>query len=66
MNGDFNNAISASDLTLTELVEDPLICLMMKSDGVERSNIEALFTRIAQQRSRLTPAQAWRFCLSTQ
>jgi hypothetical protein len=50
MNGDFDNAAGAGDLTLAQLMHDPLIGLMMKSDGVDRNSIEALFERIAQQR----------------
>ena len=33
--------------SLTKLVEDPLIALVMKSDGVDRQSIEALFERVA-------------------
>jgi hypothetical protein len=52
MNGDFDKAAGAVNLTLAQLVHDPLIGLMMKSDGVDRNSIEALFARIAQQRPR--------------
>jgi hypothetical protein len=34
--------------SLAELVEDPLIGLLMKSDGVDRRSIELLFERIAR------------------
>lgn len=40
-----------TELSLAELVADPLIRLLMKSDGVDRRSIEVLFERIAQQRS---------------
>ena len=36
--------------TLAELVRDPLIGLVMKSDGVDRYRIELLFERIARER----------------
>ena len=36
-----------TEYSLTELVEDPLVGLLMKSDGVDRRNIELLFERIA-------------------
>lgn len=39
-----------SNLTFAELVRDPLVALVMKSDGVDRASVEALFERIAQQR----------------
>jgi hypothetical protein len=42
MNGD----IQADNLTLAELVQDPLVALVMKSDGVDRDCVEALFKRI--------------------
>ena len=37
--------------SLAELVSDPLIGLLMKSDGVDRYSIEVLFKRIAEARS---------------
>ena len=37
--------------SLTELVDDPLIGLVMKSDGVDRRTIELLFARIARERT---------------
>ena len=40
-----------TELSLAELVADPLIRLLMKSDGVDRRSIEVLFERIAHQRS---------------
>ena len=33
--------------SLAELVEDPLVGLLMKSDGVDRRSIELLFERVA-------------------
>lgn len=36
---------------LAELVSDPLIGLLMKSDGVDRRSIELLFERLAQRRT---------------
>ena len=38
----------ATEYSLTELVEDPLIGLLMKSDGVDRRSIELLFERVAR------------------
>ena len=40
--------------SLTELVDDPLIGLVMKSDGVERCELELLLERIACQRFHTT------------
>jgi hypothetical protein len=36
--------------SLAELVNDPLIGLVMKSDGVERCELELLLKRIARER----------------
>ena len=36
-----------TEYSLDELVEDPLVGLLMKSDGVDRRSIELLFDRIA-------------------
>jgi hypothetical protein len=35
--------------SLAELVSDPLVGLLMKSDGVDRRSIELLFKCLAQQ-----------------
>ena len=35
--------------SLAELVEDPLIGLVMKSDGVDRSELERLLQRVARE-----------------
>jgi hypothetical protein len=40
------------ECSLTELVDDPLIGLLMKSDGVSPGSIEVLFERVAQERAR--------------
>jgi hypothetical protein len=37
-----------TESSLAELVEDPLIGLLMKSDGVDRRSIELLFERVAR------------------
>ena len=37
-----------TEYSLAELVEDPLIGLLMKSDGVDRRSIELLFERVAR------------------
>jgi len=39
---------------LAELVDDPLIGLVMKSDGVERRELERLLERVARERLRAT------------
>jgi hypothetical protein len=36
-----------TEYSLAELVEDPLVGLLMKSDGVDRRSIELLFERVA-------------------
>jgi hypothetical protein len=38
--------------SLVELVDDPLIGLVMKSDGVERRELELLLVRVARERVR--------------
>jgi hypothetical protein len=38
-----------TEYSLAELVEDPLVGLLMKSDGVDRRSIELLFERIARR-----------------
>ena len=48
MCGDIDIGFGAGNLTLAELVEDPLVGLMMKSDGVDRGSIVALFERITR------------------
>ena len=40
------------ECSLTELLQDPLVGLMMRSDGVDRRSIELLFERIAATRAR--------------
>ena len=40
--------------SLAELVDDPLIVLVMKSDGVDRREIEFLLERVARERSQAT------------
>ena len=37
-----------TEYTLVDLVEDPLVGLLMKSDGVDRRSIELLFERVAR------------------
>ena len=37
--------------SLAELVKDPLIGLVMKSDGVERRDLELLLERVARERA---------------
>jgi hypothetical protein len=38
--------------SLIELMQDPLIGIVMKSDGVDRRSIERLFERLACERLR--------------
>ncbi len=45
INDDTGKALS----TLAELIGDPLIGLVMKSDGVDRRSIELLFERVARE-----------------
>jgi hypothetical protein len=40
--------------SLAELVNDPLVGLVMKSDGVERRELELLLERIARERLQAT------------
>ena len=49
---EMNRETHPGNLTFAELVRDPLVALVMKSDGVDRHSVEALFERIAQQRPR--------------
>jgi hypothetical protein len=41
-----------AECSLAELVEDPLVGLLMKSDGVDRRGVELLFERVARGRAR--------------
>lgn len=50
MNRQISEACRRPWTTLAELVEDPLVRLMMKSDGVDRRSIERLFERLARER----------------
>lgn len=54
MNCDNGRSAENWESRLAELVQDPLIGLMMKSDGIERSSIEALFAQLAQKRRKTT------------
>jgi hypothetical protein len=40
-----------TECSFAELVEDPLVGLLMKSDGVDRRSIELLFERVARERT---------------
>jgi hypothetical protein len=53
MNGDTKMLGQSGNPTLAELIQDPLVQLIMRSDRVDQSAIEALFARVAQ--SRQTP-----------
>jgi len=41
-----------AECSLAELVEDPLVGLLMKSDGVDRRSVELLFERVVRGRAR--------------
>jgi hypothetical protein len=40
-----------SESSLAELIQDPLVGLVMRSDGVDQRSIELLFETIAARRS---------------
>jgi hypothetical protein len=42
------NGPKTTEYSFAELVEDPLVGLLMKSDGVDRRSIELLFERVAR------------------
>ncbi len=50
MNGESDNDAGAMHCSLAQLVSDPLIGLVMTSDGVDRHSIELLFERLARKR----------------
>jgi hypothetical protein len=50
MNREISTDSGEDDCTLAELVRDPLIGLLMHSDGVDRHSVELLFERIARER----------------
>jgi hypothetical protein len=41
-----------AEYSLAELVEDPLVGLVMESDGVDRRSLELLLQRVARERAR--------------
>ena len=41
-----------TDWSLAELIDDPLVGLVMKSDGVDRHSIELLFEHVASSAGR--------------
>jgi len=50
MNREIGTDSGEDHCTLAELVRDPLIGLLMHSDGVDRRSIELLFERIVRER----------------
>jgi len=49
--------IEIPECSLAELMRDPMIGLVMKSDGVDRGSLELLLERVSRKRERiLTPA----------
>jgi hypothetical protein len=60
-----------AEYSLADLVEDPLVGLVMRSDGVDRRTVELLFERVARVRGGLGNARSplankeilrWRSC----
>ena len=39
-----------AECSLAELMQDPLVGLVMKSDGVDRCELEVLFERVVRER----------------
>ena len=55
-----------TESSLAELVEDPLVGLVMKSDGVDCRSVELLFERVGRGWARgVEPPQPTRFSRST-
>ncbi|MGH7113669.1 MAG: hypothetical protein ACREE9_04155 [Stellaceae bacterium] len=52
MSTEIDNDRATAPATLAELVRDPLIGLLMESDGVDRHSIELLFERLAHERQK--------------
>ncbi len=52
MSTDIDNDCATAPASLAELVRDPLIGLLMDSDGVDRRSIELLFERLAHERQK--------------
>jgi hypothetical protein len=46
--------IDIAECSLAELVQDPLIGLVMKSDGVDHCDLESLLERVARGWARVT------------
>jgi hypothetical protein len=46
------DVMDIAGFSLVELVDDPLIGLVMKSDGVDRCELELLLVRVARERVR--------------
>jgi hypothetical protein len=54
MNGDLDRGNCTQAPSLAELIQDPLIGLLMASDGVDRCTVERLFEQISRRRSHAT------------
>lgn len=50
MSREIDDDCAMTPATLAELVRDPLIGLLMESDGVDQRSIELLFERLAHER----------------
>jgi hypothetical protein len=49
--------IGIAQCSLAELMEDPLIGLVMKSDGVDRRDLELLLERVARERGAIARSE---------
>ena len=43
--------MAVTECSLAELMEDPLVGLVMQSDAVDRCEVELLFERVARRRA---------------
>ncbi|MBV9862862.1 MAG: hypothetical protein JO267_12035 [Alphaproteobacteria bacterium] len=43
--------------SLADLMDDPMVAMLMKSDGVDRPSLENLLSNVAQQRGRALAGQ---------
>jgi hypothetical protein len=45
------DVMDIAECSLAELMEDPLVGLVMESDGVDRCELELIFERVVRERS---------------
>jgi hypothetical protein len=62
MTREIDHTPGAGNPTLAELIGDPLIRLMMQSDGVDPKSLETLFERVNRGRARALLLQTPRCC----